>query len=513
MPSVPAPINATEAPELWPRLDPGFIEFNPSFARCPDGRILGVIRRDHYPPTPGRGMVWSLPLDEDLRPVGPPAILIPDGEDPRVLLHGEDVLVFYVHFERDLEARITGTSVRMAVCALHGGGLEVTAIFPLPKNPLGGPAGADALAGWEKNWVPFALDEARLGIIYRQDPWEVLILNRSQGGTHFEQAYRAEGLTWAWGGIRGGTPPIPYDDGHLVSFFHSSEVLGSRKLYMVGAVVFSRQAPFAPVAMTRDPLLVAPYKGGVHRHGWPVAASVIFPLGADRQGGDFRLLSGVDDGEVGLFRIPAAALAGRLGPLGESRPGMRLQAMTGPAQTLPAPVWRLPDGQAKLEDRALLRFLQILCPEGRCLVDLGAQAGLLAACMGSRYREAHAIACSPEETALLPGNAALNQLDHLTDHADFGVLAGPAWAAREDVDLLRVAGGAISCSLLELAGPMVERSRPVILVEAGTLAPAREACAAWLAERGYGIEWPFGFCPQWALAIPAEKRPAFDWFL
>jgi hypothetical protein len=221
----------------------------------------------------------------------------------------------------------------------------------------------------------------------------------------------------------------------------------------------------------------------------------------------------VDDGEVGIFSVSQAALTAALAPLGEVAQDPRLQGMHGGPQAFQGPVWRLPPGRSKLDDRALVRFLRILCPEGRCLVDLGEQAGLLAACMGPHYREAHAIALDPLEAALLPGNAALNQLDHLVAHPDLGSVPDAFWAEREDVDLMRVAGGDISCSLLELARGMVERSRPVILVQAGTSPAAREACAQWLAARDYGLEWSFPLCPQWALAIPAEKSASFSWFI
>ena len=60
---------------------------------------------------------------------------------------------------------------------------------------------------------------------------------------------------------------------------------------------------------------------------------------------------------------------------------------------------------------------------------------------------------------------------------------------------------------------MVERSRPVVLVQTGELGSAREACAQWLGVRDYGVEWPFRLCPGWALAIPAEKRPLYSWFI
>jgi len=201
-----APLNAKTAPELWPRFDPLFLEYNPSFVRWPDGRVLGVIRRDHYPPKPGKGIVWTLPLDDGLHPLAPPTALILDGEDPRGVLHGDDLLVFYVHFERDAQEAITGTSMMMAQCSVEGGAVVIRQVLALPKNPLGGAAGQDDKTGWEKNWVPFVIDDERIGIIYRQSPWEVLILHRDPltGVSHFEQAFRAEGLKWAWGGIRGG---------------------------------------------------------------------------------------------------------------------------------------------------------------------------------------------------------------------------------------------------------------------------------------------------------------------
>ena len=124
----------------------------------PSGQRYAVIRRDKVPPVPGKGTVWAVAVDEQLRPMARPFLLVADGEDPRAVLVGERVLVFYVLFERDAEGRITGTSMVLAEFAPGPDNWAPLAHFKLPKYPLGGaPAGSNP--GWEKNWVPFALSE------------------------------------------------------------------------------------------------------------------------------------------------------------------------------------------------------------------------------------------------------------------------------------------------------------------------------------------------------------------
>jgi len=107
-------------------------------------------------------------------------------------------------------------------------------------------------------------DKFHVGLIYSHDPWNVITLGvKLARPRHFENVHRSPGMQWITARFGGGTPPVPYDDSTLVTFFHSAQIIGSRNVYSVGACIFLAQAPYAPVLMTADPLLMAPYRSGL----------------------------------------------------------------------------------------------------------------------------------------------------------------------------------------------------------------------------------------------------------
>ena len=92
------------------------------------------------------------------------------------------------------------------------------------------------------------------------EPWDVIKLQVEPGpAPRLLEVRRCPGIVWDDGAIRGGTAPVLYDDDHLITFFHSAQVIGSRRLFSVGACVFMAKPPYAPVFPTSFPLLTAPY--------------------------------------------------------------------------------------------------------------------------------------------------------------------------------------------------------------------------------------------------------------
>jgi predicted GH43/DUF377 family glycosyl hydrolase len=520
------PLNRDTAFELWPPFDPGYyIDFNPSFVRLTPERAFAVIRRDRVPPVPGKGTVWAVAVDDAMRPAGRPFPIVAEGEDPRAVLVGGRVLVFYVLFERDAEDRITGTSIVLAEFEPADGSWPARAHFKLPKVPLGRPpAGSDP--GWEKNWVPFGVSDRQVGLIYSHDPWQVIVLNVDTSTTErrFEHAYRADGLRWHHGEVRGGTPPVRHGPGELITFFHSSAVVGSRKNYMVGACVFADAPPYRPLRMTAEPLLAAPYKGGMHRHGWRVASSVIFPLGCEAVEGGYRLLCGIDDGEIGSFVVPTAALQERLQPLPFAPPPMLQHA--GGAVAADVPLLLQPPG-TPAPDWPLLRFLAQAADCGRTLLDVGGDAGLYMVGLAAGYRHVEAVATSAEAARWRARNAALGGLAALTVHLPKGMTGALAEAAGAvarapwpltaldeagfaEVDLLLVDAPEPAAVVRGLART-IARDRPLLLLFAEVA--ERGALAEVLAGLGYGLEAIFPRSPRALLCRHPSHRAAMAWYL
>jgi hypothetical protein len=175
------PLNRQQDFERWPPLAPGqWLDFNPTVVALPDhlgGGRLAIVRRDHVPPQPGRGTLWVLPVDEQLRPAGPAELLIGRGEDPRALVLGDRLLVFYCVIDRDEADAVAGSTMMLAEFALADGRPTLLQAFGLPKNPLQLARPGDRGAVWEKNWVPFEISPTQVGLIYSHDPWHVIALD------------------------------------------------------------------------------------------------------------------------------------------------------------------------------------------------------------------------------------------------------------------------------------------------------------------------------------------------
>lgn len=495
------PLNRERALPTWPHFDPGtWIDFNPTCVDGPDGRPLGIIRRDRFPPVPGKGTLWTVPLDEQLQPAGAPAPLLARGEDPRAVRIGDHLFVFYAVIERDDADRVNGSAVRLGEYRIDGDQLVALRHLELPKNPL-----AKAAAGsWEKNWVPFVASPTEIGLIYSHDPWQVIVFaaDPADERRHFKAVHAGPALRWRHGEVRGGTTPVPWGDELLLTFFHSSVVVGSRKLYMTGACLFDARPPFTPRLMTPEPLVVAPYHSGAHRFGWRFAGSVVFPLGARALGTGFRLLCGVDDGAVGSFDVTRAELLARLQPI-EAPPVLRNvhgDTLGGQGEPL-----LLDDFEPGAVHAA--RLLDLLCGgAGGRFAD--ATPGDGAALMRLAPRFAHSIALATDGRRLRR-LAAINDIDTLQVQppCDIDSLALP------DLALLRADDAALAEAVLQGAFRTLQRCRPVVLLQLPADDAAAQRVQALLAEAGYSCEALFPFTPARRLALPNERRAEFAWMV
>lgn len=511
------PLNRERGFEAWPPFDPGrWIDFNPCCVQLPSGRWLGVIRRDAVPPVPGMGTLWTVGLDECLRPVGEPRLLLAQGEDPRAVVLGERVLVFHCVIERAGDGRIDGAAMRVAECAIDDGAgaaptLRVDRLLALPKNPLQKPRTGDPHENWEKNWVPFPLPSARVGLIYAHDPWTVLLLQADEAGEpcRFEGGWQGPGLDWAWGEIRGGTVPVPapavFGDGRLITFWHSSTVVGSRKLYFVGACVFDAEPPFLPRLMTHAPLLAAPYNTGAHRFGWNFAGSVVFPLGAQPVAGGFRLLCGRDDGSIATFLINDEELLPRLAPLREGWAVRNARGESLGARHEPLVPW-------VFEASALhIARLLVLMHDGRGLfVDASPGDGVAAARLAAHFERSIVFAADGDEYRRMRQVLALNGIDTAALRLGEAMFDEPAM---HGLGLIRAGRAEVAEAVLARAVDALRKYRPLVLVALPDDAQGARRIEALLAECAYTCEAVFPFVPSCRLAIPSESRSSHTWLV
>ncbi len=508
------PLNRQQDFERWPPLAPGqWLDFNPTVVALPDhlgGGRLAIVRRDHVPPQPGRGTLWVLPVDEQLRPDGAADLLIGRGEDPRALVLGDRLLVFYCVIDRDEADAVAGSTMMLAEFALADGRPTLLQAFGLPKNPLQLARPGDRGAVWEKNWVPFEISPTQVGLIYSHDPWHVIALDcdPATAARRFVGHFPGPQLAWRHGHIRGGTPPVPYGDDQLITFFHSSAVVGSRKVYAVGACRFDRSAPYTPRAITREPLLLAPYNSGAHRFGWPFAGSVVFPLGAQLEVGGYRLLAGLDDGEIASFLVRHDALAERLDPV-DALTAVSCSDADENSWSANGPLLLRPPGAALTADLAQARFLQGLVGSGRSFVDWGAGHGTAAVLLAERFDRVLAFEAAPARRRLIERQALVNDLPRLC--------VQPLPAAIDDagldaVDLLRVDCPETLAAVLAGAAQLLRRCRPVLFLHLPADTAAADAVIDTLTADAYECKRLAVHHPDWLVALPAERRAAWNWW-
>ncbi len=514
------PLNVARAFEPWHHFDPGaWLDFNPSCLRLPDGRWFAVIRRDACPPIPGRGTVWTVPLDDRLQPIGRPTLLLARGEDPRAVCIGDRVFVFFAVIEGDATSGFTGSAVRLAECAVvegqDGPALHVQQQFELPKNPLSKPLAGDTHEQWEKNWVPFPTGPRHVALIYSHEPWAVLLLDMGEpcGPKRFSEAHVGPALEWPWGEIRGGTVPVPHseNDDQLLTFFHSSTVVGGRKLYFVGACVFDAAAPFTPRQITPEPLLVAPYQSGALRFGWSFLGSVVFPLGAQPTDNGYRLLCGRDDGEIASFEIGSDELSSRLEDLTAC---MVPRVRNAYGETLATRGEPLAIGAFDQGALRAARLLDLLHPGGGLMIDAAPADGMFLARLACRFDRSLAFV-KPDDAVALRRLMAVNELPQplLFDASAARTIDRLDPDELESLALLLIDDGSVAEPVISGAMAALGRSRPLLLLQLPASPAAAHRVLTLLADARYHVEAPFPFTPTRRLALPVERRHQYSWMV
>jgi len=150
----------------------------------------------------------------------------------------------------------------------------------------------------EKNW-PFFESHGKLWAIYSASPHVLIQLV----GDEVVDVKKTVGVSWPWGPIRGGTPPIKMPDGKWITFFHSStgESTGTWRRYWMGAYLFNDN--FEVVAVSSQPI-AGGSEADDHGHDPRERVSwkpfVVFPGGAVYDGKRFKIAVGVNDWKIAI---------------------------------------------------------------------------------------------------------------------------------------------------------------------------------------------------------------------
>ena len=308
------PINASYDVALWPRFDEeSFLDFCPSVMQL-NGQNYVAFRRNTIPPQWGKGQIWIVKVDDALLPTEAPRLIIECGEDPRILVVGNRVFLMYVNVEFTSGA-VSGSHIYLAEIDIEND-YRLIQSTALPKSPVGSenkPQGS--FQNFEKNWVPFKINEDTLGILYSHDPWVVLELS-IKGAVdqwRFTQCHMDKGIQWGYGDIRGGSVPVPFSETEDITFFHSSTKVGQKKIYFGGACVYLNTPPYTPKMITPEPLMISPYKPGSETYGWALGQPIIFPLGLFiNNSNNFDLLCSINDAFIGKFSFEKSYIQAQL---------------------------------------------------------------------------------------------------------------------------------------------------------------------------------------------------------
>jgi predicted GH43/DUF377 family glycosyl hydrolase len=144
--------------------------------------------------------------------------------------------------------------------------------------------------------------------MYSEMPRTILTCNdtgTSLNIVNYKKTSAITGEYWYYGNVRGGTPPVRYDNDHLIWFFHSQvefeSHIGKKRTYMIGAYVSKATFPFEVVKVSLSPLLI-----GIASHcsaDRSLQDYVVFPCGAINTQGGWKLSMGVNDYETAFLDV------------------------------------------------------------------------------------------------------------------------------------------------------------------------------------------------------------------
>jgi FkbM family methyltransferase len=307
--------------------------------------------------------------------------------------------------------------------------------------------------------------------------------------------------------------------------------------------------PYSPLAFTPSPLLMAPYKGGLHRFGWPYAISVVFLNGADRLDQEYRLFGGQDDGELIEYTVSMAELEARLKPVSPHGNGRLLDYRGKDMRVELERTLFMPDVARNSEELPMVPFLKALMGHGRTFVDVGAYIGLYTVGLALAFERVLAFEPSRFSYPWLRRNIALNGYQHvvsehvaLSDNigdqtlyissgdgfvdslipksADGNIIldryAVPTQTLDShnlaDVDLIKMDVQGHEMAVLRGARQTINASRPVILVDVCD-DTKRQLVRSVLGEMDYSCDFMFPLTPSLALCLASERRRDFEWFI
>lgn len=285
--------------------------YNPSIIKSGNGYLMCFrISPNRWKDGGLTSFIGIVRLNENFDPISEPQILdtrfgnsiAPQSEDARLFVFRDKI--YLVYNDNTEEIWFNNDQRRdMYIAELLSDGDKYTVGKPLKLTHQKKYGGTKI----QKNWMPFEWDK-QLFLTYSILPHEILLPDFKTGSCLpiFETTPY---MTWNYGPLRGGSPPILVD-GEYLSFFHSSvytscPVTKGEKvwIYFMGAYTFSGSPPFELTKMSPYPIVGKGFY--TYLIYWK---RVIFPGGFVVSGNNIYLAYGKDDWEMWVATIDKKAL-------------------------------------------------------------------------------------------------------------------------------------------------------------------------------------------------------------
>lgn len=278
--------------DFGPLLKDGVAYFNTSLAE-PDGQLWLIARRSRNHPRLRVGINDIIRIKFDsmsprfAEPVAIPRQFMDEHfEDPRAITVGDTVWISVCNFLWSQGAqRWTGAHQMMAAFDRDW---RCRGRYDIPYGKNGDSVGANT--GHEKNFIWF-FRNGNPHLVYWASPHTVVEFAPGFG-SHKVYATDSQ-IKWAWGEIRGGTPPVLVGNEYW-TFFHSSLPVNlhrTTRRYVMGAYAFSANPPFPITKITRAPILQGSYNNRMSTD----KPAVVFPCGALINQGEWIITGGSND--------------------------------------------------------------------------------------------------------------------------------------------------------------------------------------------------------------------------
>jgi len=255
--------------------------YNPSIVEH-DGKILMALRYHPIDTPDTKLMLVNLDKDFSIISTRPLEIQGDSMEDPRWFKCNGKLFLSWVDSKYP----------KLMSSVVKYGTLNNETIENIIQPPIAGNDGSTV----QKNWVFFEHTPCEAYCIYKTQP---LAIFRFLADGEWEELRSRSNPKWSYGTIRGGTPPVPYEDKWL-RFFHGNldnDFGKANRRYYVGAMLMNPEPPFEVVSVSKRPIIYGSeidlLKFKERPHHWK--ANVCFPAGVIERNGKWLVSLGIND--------------------------------------------------------------------------------------------------------------------------------------------------------------------------------------------------------------------------